>query len=57
MEKAGLDINPTGQIFWHLSVFWTFKEDANFLIVFSGVGSKCGVILIGRENIEVNAIS
>jgi hypothetical protein len=57
MEKFGLDFNPSGQIFWQLSVYWTFKEDANLLIAFSGTGSKRGFILIGRDNIAVNARS
>lgn len=57
VEKGGLDSNPRGQIFRQLSVYWTFKEDANFLIVFSGAWNQCGFILIGQKNIRVNARS
>jgi len=55
MEKFGLDFNPPFQIFWQLSVYWTFKEDAKLLVVCNGAGRKCSVT--GRENIEVNAPS
>jgi len=55
VEKFVLDLNPPDQIFWQLSIYWTFKDDVNILVVFSGAGRVCGFILIGRENIELNA--
>lgn len=50
MEKVDLDFNPPGQIFWKLSVYWTFKKDTNWDQMWSYVYRS-------GKNIEVNARS